>query len=65
MQREPLLDGEEEERIPEIVYFYDFKCQQDTGVHKPNFLVVRWMCTECMDIPKDDEDRQKSTGKII
>ena len=53
-----LPDGDPECKIPEKYIFYDFECQQDTGVHVPNLVVARWTCTDCLDISENDPNRQ-------
>ena len=61
MEKESLPDGgsDPDEIIPEIYIYYDFECEQDTGVHIPNLLVARWTCTNCLDLPEDTEKRQE------
>ena len=44
--------------LPEKYVFYDFECQQNTGIHKPNLVVARWTCTNCVDLPLDTPDRE-------
>ena len=53
-----LPDGDRECKIPEKYIFYDFECQQDTGVHVHNLVVARWTCTDCLDISENDPNRQ-------
>ena len=57
MKVEKLPDGDPKKVLPEKLLFFDFECQQNTGKHIPNFVVARWMCTNCLDIPLDAEDR--------
>ena len=35
------------ESISDKLIFYDFECQQEDGIHKPNFVVVQTVCDIC------------------
>lgn len=60
MERESWPDGDDDPQkiTPEIYVFYDFECEQVTGIHKPNLLVASWTCTKCLDISKKVKNRQ-------
>ena len=37
--------------ICDKLIFYDFECQQEEGIHKPNFVVVQTVCDVCESQP--------------
>ena len=42
--------------------FYDFECNQETGSHKPNFVVAHSICSQCEDYPVTAEATCKNCG---
>ena len=43
------------ESICDKLIFYDFECQQEDGIHKPNFVVVQTVCDICESQPIDEK----------
>ena len=46
----------EKDSTPVKYIFYDFESDQSSGTHKPNLVVARWTCTNCLDTPIDTPD---------
>ena len=42
--------------------FYDFECQQNDGVHTPNYVVVHSVCDDCESIPISEDTTCNSCG---
>ena len=40
---------------PRKFIFFDFECEQQTGIHKPNYAVVHMICKYCLNEPINDD----------
>ena len=41
-----------------IYFFNDFESDQSSGTHKPNLVVARWTCINCLDTPLNTSDKE-------